>query len=328
MLHRLEADRKSWAGCFALLMICSLSTLYADFQDHLKPALNKGGHHGIRNVDFIYLINLDERPEKLARSMSQLAPYGIHPYRFSAVNGWKLTLDSINDLGVVYEPWMRSDLNATYYYFDDQLQRSDDELCNVPGRTYYCRDTALGTIGIMLSHLSILQDAWDSGYETIWVMEDDIQVLRDPRSVSDLIEELDEVVHGDWDMLFTDRDGKDGQGNYVPCVSYSPRPNFTPIHPERFQMRRKVGSHFEQVGARYCTTSFIIRRSGMRKLLDFHKQYRLFLPIDMEMTQPEDIRIICVTEDIISNLPGAETDNCAPYYMPLDELANIPLGLK
>lgn len=31
----------------------------------------------------------------------------------------------------------------------------------------------------MLSHLSVLKDALDSGYETIWVMEDDIHIIQD-----------------------------------------------------------------------------------------------------------------------------------------------------
>ncbi len=300
---------------FLIVTFCAFLDLYADFQDHLKPILNKGNNHSIRNVDFIYLINLDVRPEKLARSLNQLSPYGIHPYRFSAVNGWLLTLETINDLGVVYEPWMRYDLQATYFYEDNGPKPYHDELCSVPGRAYFCHKTALGTIGIMLSHLSILQDAYDSGYETIWVMEDDIQVLRDPRIISDLIEELDRLAGRGWDMLFMDRDAKDDNGSYVRCASYAPRPNFRPKNEGRFKIRRKLGDNFIQVGARYSPTSVIIRRSGMRKILDFHKRYRLFLPFDMDMTLPEHMNLVSVAEDIISNWPGAESDNGQPYYL-------------
>jgi hypothetical protein len=50
-----------------LLKICvvffSLS-LSADIKDHLKPAETKSEMHNIPNVDFIYMINLDQRPEK------------------------------------------------------------------------------------------------------------------------------------------------------------------------------------------------------------------------------------------------------------------------
>ena len=55
---------------------------------HLKPAEGKTGDHSIRNVYFIYMINLDARPEKYALARRYLEAYAITPYRFSAVNGW------------------------------------------------------------------------------------------------------------------------------------------------------------------------------------------------------------------------------------------------
>lgn len=33
----------------------------------------------IKNIDFIYLINLDRRPERLEQSLKQLEPYQIRP---------------------------------------------------------------------------------------------------------------------------------------------------------------------------------------------------------------------------------------------------------
>ena len=61
-----------------------------------------------------------------------------------------------------------------------------------------------------MSHLSILQHAYDAGFETIWVMEDDIQVMRDPRVLSERIDQLDALVgKTNWDILFTDRDIRD-----------------------------------------------------------------------------------------------------------------------
>ncbi|MFI5334690.1 MAG: hypothetical protein ACHQT8_05960 [Chlamydiales bacterium] len=54
----------------------------------------------------------------------------------------------------------------------------------------------------MLSHLSILQDAFDSGYETIWVMEDDIEVVRNPTfsptssiSLTNWLEKMDGIFY-------------------------------------------------------------------------------------------------------------------------------------
>ena len=82
-------------------------------------------------------------------------------------------------------------------------------------------------MGIVLSHLSILQAAYDAGHETIWVMEDDIEVKRDPRILSDLIDILDQVVGRDnWDILFTDRDIRDAHGNHKSCFLAGRRPGF------------------------------------------------------------------------------------------------------
>ena len=84
---------------FVLCTLCSVS-LSARLEDHFKRAPHKGKGHQIRNIDFIYMINLDRRPEKFESSLKQLQPYGMKPYPFSAVNGWELTLKDINDVGL------------------------------------------------------------------------------------------------------------------------------------------------------------------------------------------------------------------------------------
>ena len=165
--------------CFIVsLGVSCPKELFAKVEDHFKGAPNKGEGHQIPNVDFIYMINLDERPEKLASCLIQLQPYGIEPYRFSAVNGWKLTLEDINDVRVVYQPGMKTDLMGTYYPLTGEGPLH--EMMSVPGRTYFCHCMSRGAVGIVLSHLSVLQDAIDSGYKTVWVMEDDVEVVQDP----------------------------------------------------------------------------------------------------------------------------------------------------
>ena len=299
-----------------IVMACALcaGTLSANLEDHFKKPLDKGTGHQIKNVDFIYLLNLDERPEKFEACMQQLRPYGIEPYRFSAVNGWKLTLEDINDVGLKYRSGMRTDLMGTYYPLNGTGPRH--EKMTVPGRTYFCHCTARGTIGIALSHLSMLQDALDSGYETVWIMEDDISVKRNPLLISEYIEKLDSLVgKNGWDMLFMDQDEIDNAtGNYAVCLSYAPRPDFSPANPGRFAKRVDISKDFRKIGARYDLYSFIIRRSGMKKILNFAKKNNIFLPIDMDFTLPNDIRIYTVIDDIIGTQRYALSDNGVPRY--------------
>ena len=300
---------------FILMLCCFTFSLFSDLEDYFKPISGKSALHQMKNIDFIYMINLDQRPEKFATSAERLAPYGVYPFRFSAVNGWELSLEDINDLGVKYEPWMTSGHLGTFYPQEGDAA-PEHEVVHVIGKNYFCHCMSRGAIGIALSHLSILQDAYDSGYETIWVMEDDIRVVQDPQVIPDLIDELDRLVgKNGWDILFTDQDTVNNAGAYVPCTAFAWRPNFTPPNPHKFHLRQQVGSHFRRIGARYGAYSMLVRRSGMKKLLDFFKNYQIFLPYDMDFTLPPTIQMFTVTTDIVSTQPNASSDNGAPNYM-------------
>jgi len=301
--------------------ICFLLFLYAfhvqgGIESYLKPVYGKESCHmnPIEGVDLAYVINLDQRPEKFAHCQDELSSYGIIPYRFSAVNGWELNLDAINEIGVKYKAGMTEGLRGTCYLFENAFKPLH-EIMHVPERTYFCHCMTRGAIGIVLSHLSVLQDAYNSGYNTIWVMEDDIEVIQNPHSLSELIYKLDLLVgKNGWDILFTDQDTKGRKGEYIPCLSYAKRPNFTPKNPQKFAIRSTISPDFKKIGARYGAYSMIVRRSGMEKLLQFFKKYNIFLPFDMEYTLPNDIKLYTLIQDVVSTQPCALSDNGAPNY--------------
>ena len=299
---------------FSLIFSTIASFAFGGFENHLKKVENKSDVNRLRNIDFIYLINLDQRPEKLAKSLQQLQVYDIYPCRFSAVNGWELSLEAINDIGVNFESWMQPGIWGTSYEQKNGELVPEHEIMHVEGKTYFVHCMGRGTMGIALSHLSILKDAYDSGYETIWVMEDDIDVLQDPRIIPDLIGKLDRLVgkKGGWDILFTDIDFRTQLGKHVPCNAYAPRPNFTPDRPSKFAIRKQISADFRQIGARYGAHSMIVRRSGMKKILDFYREYSIFLPFDMDFILPPSIKLYSTTYDIVSQLTHAISDNGTP----------------
>jgi GR25 family glycosyltransferase involved in LPS biosynthesis len=298
---------------FSFFFALAFVSLIADIEDYFKIPAAKSDYSKMKNIDFIYMINLDQRPEKYAHSVAELAPYEITPYRFSAVNGWELSLEALNELGIKYEPWMRQGLMGTCYLPEDYGE-PHHEIMHVIGRNYFCHCMSRGAIGIVLSHLSILKDAYDSGYETIWVMEDDIEVIKNPHVLSELIDHLDRLIGKDgWDFLFTDYDTKSSKGDYVPCFGAALRPNFSPANSHRFYDRYNISLEFRRVFARYGAYSMIVRRSGMKKMLDFLKD-GIFLPYDMEYTLPDDIRMYTVRDDVVSTQPKAFSDNGAPNY--------------
>ncbi|MGL5262976.1 MAG: glycosyltransferase family 25 protein [Candidatus Rhabdochlamydia sp.] len=300
-----------------LLFVCSFS--YGALQDHLKPAEGKGDDHKIRNIDFIYMINLDQRPQKYALSKQYLKKYGINPYRFSAINGWELSIEEIHDVGLKYQPGM-TPLLATSFVVEEGIKLSNHEFMKEYGKTYFVHCMAFGTIGCALSHISVLQDAYDSGYETIWVMEDDIEILDNPHKLSDLIDELDALVGvNNWDVLFTDCDYRSGVGKYVPAYGATKRPDMDCSLQERYSNKYKqkiqINKHFRKIGARFGTTSMIIRRSGIIKLLEFSKTRNIYLPYDLENCLPVGIQRYGLTFDLVTNMLNSLSDNGVQGYL-------------
>jgi len=299
------------------LSICLFSTfnLFGAIPDHFKKCPDKANNHNLKNIDFIYVINLDRRPERFEDFNKRINPYGIYPYRFSAVDGASMTIDTINDVGLKFQPWMKAGIMGTYYYQDEEGQvQHAHEIIHDPNKTYFAHCVAKGPIAIMLSHLSVLQDAYDSGYETIWVMEDDMEIIRDPNVLPELIDKLDALVGKDgWDILFTDRDQKKQNGEYNSCYWHANRPNFTPWSAAVFANRQIISDDFQKIGARWGSHSMILRRSGIEKLLDFVKVYRIFFPYDMDYILPsnidEDIKLYTLLNDVVSNQPDSISDN-------------------
>ena len=287
----------------------------APLSHYFKPALDKAGEHRMRNVDFIYMINLDRRPEKFQESMHKLLPYGIFPYRFSAVNGWDLTFRDVNDIGVKFSLKMEGGFMGTSYFPENNWEPKHGLIHNI-GQTYFCHCMSRGAIGCLLSHLSVLQDAYDSGYETIWVMEDDIDVIQDPRLISDCIDHLDQLLGKDgWDIFFTDPDTKNSRGEYVPCYGAAKRPNFHPEKPNSYSKKEAIGRGLRRIGSRFGTYSMVLRRSGLGKILKFIKIHRVFLPYDMDLYLVPRIRLYTSTEDIVSTKTDAVSDNGAARFL-------------
>jgi GR25 family glycosyltransferase involved in LPS biosynthesis len=294
-------------------------SLAAPLKSYFKPALGKTEGHKMKNIDFIYMINLDRRPEKYRETMEELAPYGIVPYRFSAVNGWELTFQDVKDIGVRFSKSMKGGFMGTSYFPSDNWEPHHEVIQNV-GQTYFCHCMSRGAMGCLLSHLSVLQDAYDSGYETIWIIEDDIQVVKDPHLISEMINRLDRFVgKGNWDVFYTDPDTKNSLGEYVPCLGAAKRPNFNPEKKNNYRKREKISYDLRQIGARFGTYSMVLRRSGIGKILKFIKMHRVFLPYDMDLYLTPGIKMYSTTEDIVSTKIDAISDNGVARYLEMVE---------
>ncbi len=286
--------------------------LFGGIEDYFKKAVNKSGSHSMRAIDFVYVINLDKRTEKYARTMDALEPFNITPYRFSAVNGWQLSHQALNDLGIIFQEGMAPGPIATVFRLDtDGKEYNSYEVMKEIGVAYYCHSLSRGAIGCLMSHLSILQDAYDSGYQTIWVMEDDIKIVRDPNEISVHVDTLNSETPN-WDVLFTDCEIKGGDGKPVPCACIRPRPNFQ-VQPLQYYLNRTpLNSHMTKIGMRFGSASMVVNRSGMKKILDFFKTYKVYFPYDIDYFIVPGINLYMMNYDIVTNISGGESDVSAP----------------
>lgn len=124
-------------------------------------------HSGIKSIDCIYVINLDERYNRWERTQAICKNNGLFVNRVSAINGWKLSKRDIQEL------------------------------------TTSRPQITKGAIGCLLSHLSILRHALKNEFTAIWVMEDDITFVNNPHQIRLLIKELS-LIDPQWDIFYTD----------------------------------------------------------------------------------------------------------------------------
>lgn len=115
-------------------------------------------------------------------------------------------------------------------------------------------------------------------------------------------------------FCFTDRDIRDSEGKYVPCYGYRERPNFSPSNLAALSVRSPISKNIRLIGARFGATSMIVRRSGMKKILNFYEKYNAFFSYDMEFHVPQGIKLFTVTQDIVSKKIDALSDNASPCY--------------
>jgi SAM-dependent methyltransferase len=77
-------------------------------------------------------------------------------------------------------------------------------------------------------------------------------------------------------------------------------------HQERFSAKYtetfQLNARFRKVAARFGTTSMLIRRCGIAKLLGFFKSRGIYGPIDLENHLPDGIRRYALTFDLVTNM--------------------------
>ena len=232
--------------------------------NHLKSIELTEKESGLPSVDCIYVINLDQRPDKWESIKKKCTAQGLSINRMSGVNGWDLSFDMLEKIAGHYPIHMPK-----------------------------------GHYGCLLSHLSVLKDAYTRGFDLIWVMEDDVEFLEDPKQLPKLIQELSKI-DPKWDLFFTDIDSKNIHGKYVRLTKVKPR-DAQQIPPVEYFLKRKpINKDIMQIQGRYGMYSVLISKRGIKKILDYFTHVYINEAIDGEVHLIPNIREYSTRKEVVS----------------------------
>jgi len=283
----------------------------------LKKAKNKTMKGSVQGVDFMYVINLDQRPEKYLFVKKQFSRFGICPYRFSAVNGWELSPEVMGNLGLTVKKKVRRDLKGTYYAYDEKAGLKEHHIpLSKSCRPCLSHCMSRGAAGIVLSHLSVIKDAYDSGFNRVWIMEDDIEILGDIKEIESLIKEVNRSLK-DWDILYTDIDTKSNNGTQRASYGMAYRPDLVSMYSKKSTLvkRTRLTKNLTLLGNRFGAYSYIINRAGMKKVLEYFKKHYMFFPYDMELIYINGLKQVALTFNLVSTKTNSPSDNGGPNYL-------------
>lgn len=232
---------------------------------YLKKINSVQKNSGVNRVDCIYVINLDRRPEKWKRMQGVLKEVGINGNRFSAIDG----------MGI-----------------------SDETQIELAGN--YPVRMLKGEVGCLLSHVSVIKDAYDRGFNLIWVFEDDIEIVEDPRVMTPIIKALT-MIDPNWDVLYTDIDSKHNNGETALALGLDFRPDRLFHYPLEYYLRRRpVNSDLMRLGQRYGLYSYLVSRKGMKKIYHYFTHVYLWTAIDIDIHYIPTLREYSTTREIVT----------------------------
>lgn len=286
--------------CIFLFLLLGLhSSAHAGIERYYKSVEERVACSKFRNIDCVYLINLDYRRDKLEYSLEELAHWKIVPQRFSAICGWDLKLDDLKQLGIRFEDWMWYGQQPVKYFIDDE--NGNLHYLNVAsvGETFFYGWISKGAIGCTLSHLSVLNDALQMGYDAIWVLEDDISISSPPEELCVIIDELNALVgEKNWDVLFTDN-GRlivEDHWDIQLQLAHMWRPDMPYFDVHNLVRHEKINDHLLKIGGRGpSAASIVYSRRGIEKILEFYRNHQIFIPYDHEICMIPDLNKFTIT---------------------------------
>ncbi|MCP5492333.1 MAG: glycosyltransferase family 25 protein [Chlamydiales bacterium] len=264
--------------------------------------------------DCIYLINLDERKDRLKKSKAALGKFHINPQRVKAINGWSLSAQAINQIALNYSAETMVGSQWAMSFQEPNLTKQFEFLhSSIDGCPVFSCHMTPGAIGCLLSHISILKHAYASGYKRIWILEDDFVIQANPLVLADYVHKLDKITGADgWDLIYTDcpKEIKSLQAHSIFWFLF--RPDCPLEQYERFGVVNDISEDFKQIGQRTRTHSMILSQSGIQKIYHHFLERGVYNPIDHELPHVHGIKMFAINKPIVTFSTSSDSNTKKP----------------
>jgi GR25 family glycosyltransferase involved in LPS biosynthesis len=260
-----------------------------DLRPFLKPIQHVQIPSGIAGIDCIYVVNLAERPEKWKASQRLAKEHHLTVNRFDAINGWKLSSNpaakEVTQFGTAYQ-------KAPKCYL------------------------SWGGVGCYLSHLSILKDAYERGFNKIWIWEDDITFHASSSQIETILVKLD-AIDPDWDIFYTDPNNRDATGRF----RVGSHPIIPPIQLENkgqayYNQIDRIDETLSRIRVRGGTYSMIFSKKGIKKMYEALHKIPILTPYDDTLHFVKDLREYAATAPLVTHVyspqGGVPSDTWSP----------------
>lgn len=270
---------------FSLCVFCLTSSLMhaVMIMRYIRPTIDHPVESTIEGIDHIVTINLKRRPEKMERIHALFNQYGIPVTRYDAIEGLAEWDQGLRDLSLGL--------------------KSPHKL-------------SAGELGCFFSHLSVWQWGILQECDVLWVLEDDVNIVKDPHCMSRVIDELN-THDPDWDVLFTDVSFRNNSHKLPPekrgryeepigrwvkklsgMLSRRRYPKLLPYY--MYDASYDVSDSLKRIYGRLGLHSLIISKRGLKKLMYHFRKVKILLPIDWEINFTPDLRMYAVKEDCVT----------------------------
>ena len=233
-------------------------------EDYFVPISLQHSSSCLEKIDCIYVINLNYLLDKWEESRQSFESFGLYSNRVEAINGWELSVEEKQELCGNYPLRMRG-----------------------------------GHMGCLLSHLSVLRDAKERGFKTIWVCEDDLAFVENPKQVSSLLAKL-EAIDQEWDIFYTDPETKDAKGGCLPSLGSDFRPDEMHLPLSYYLQKIVVAKDILRIYQRFGAYSMCISQRGIDKILKYFLSRSLWTAYDVDLHYVPGLREYCSAKDIVT----------------------------